>query len=1028
MYVWCHLPTIFNQRRALRIAGLLTLCVALITTLFFANVSQAAPGINKTLSFNGRLQFSTGAVVPDGHYNIQFKIYQDGAGTAAGNPGGTLKWTETHVNNGGTGGVEVRNGYFSVNLGAGNPFGTDVDWNQDTLWLSMNVAGSATGCTLFNTAPCAADGEMLPMKRITATPYALNAGAVGGKTADNFVQLAQGVQTDASTNTSSIHINKTGTGNLLQLQNAGADALTVTQQGDLVLGASSDRSIYVDQADNDTNGKFLTLYGGQGGEGSGSNGGDVVLQGGSAGGTNGNGGNINIDAGAKTGSGVDGYIAIGTNSARDIIIGSGHLSTSQNISIGANNTAGSTTNVNIGSGGSAASGTTNIRAKNSVTIQTNGTTRATFSDSANTVYFGNGVSSSTPNNFTIQGTDSSATAVAGGSLTVQGGNATTGNANGGNVTISGGSGSGTGANGLVVLTTPTFSTVTNDANCYASGALVSDSCTIAASTVNNSSAVIVGFDTAGRAATLPDPTITTPGRIIYVMAASDSEDFTLRANVGGGAGIEQNIAMRKNSTTTLIWNGTNWSAAGGSNSATLQNVYDNTLQDAGGAELVVSQTSGTNGLTIRESNDNPVNGTLLSVQTAAAASLLSVNGNVNEQASNGGAEQDGGSAAAFPSNTWGDTGTASISRHTTQGNYVANGKGSVKVVSSAALSGAYNQLSAALTPNTTYNVSLSVRLESGSFNDFTVLYAPDGITPTATCIDNVTVSTSEWKKVSCSFPAPASGITSGNVIGFGQTGSGAHTYYIDNLSVTPSASAAPNVQVGGGQNGGPTTLFTLDKSASAPTSADSDALLGSMYYDITLGKVQCYEAEGWGACGASPDSFVTISPEYSNAVKNGSGIGTMTSDLCSDTLNINDGSSAQPTICGTNETFNFYKWTSPEVSAQTKSFYVTHQLPATFKEFVAGSTSVMGRTDSTDSSVTYQIYRNDGTGLTACGSVVSVSTGVKTTWQKATATGSADPSTCAFEPGDSIVIKISLTAANDANAYASTLGFAFSNN
>ena len=95
---------------------------------------------------------------------MQFKIYQDGTGTAAGNPGGSLKWTETYVNNDGTAGIEVKNGYFSVNLGSKTAFGSSVDWNQDTLWLSMNIAGSATNCTSFNSGACIADGEMLPMK------------------------------------------------------------------------------------------------------------------------------------------------------------------------------------------------------------------------------------------------------------------------------------------------------------------------------------------------------------------------------------------------------------------------------------------------------------------------------------------------------------------------------------------------------------------------------------------------------------------------------------------------------------------------------------------------------------------------------------------------------------------------------------------------------------------------------------------------------------------------------------------------
>lgn len=38
--------------------------------------------------------------------------------------------------------VRVKNGYFSVYLGSVTPFGTDVDWNQDTLWFSIDVGGA----------------------------------------------------------------------------------------------------------------------------------------------------------------------------------------------------------------------------------------------------------------------------------------------------------------------------------------------------------------------------------------------------------------------------------------------------------------------------------------------------------------------------------------------------------------------------------------------------------------------------------------------------------------------------------------------------------------------------------------------------------------------------------------------------------------------------------------------------------------------------------------------------------------------
>lgn len=987
--------------------------------------AHAATGVNQQLNFQGRLLNKQGATIADGYYNIEFKIYQDGDGQSVGNttgtPAGTLKWTESHLNANGKG-VVVKNGFMSVQLGSITAFGNLVDWNQDTLWLSMNIGDTNTTCTPFSN--CLPDGEMVPMKRLSATPYSINSSRLDGKTSANFLQLAQGLQTDSSNSTSSIHLNKTGTGDLMTLQSAGSDAFRLTNTGDIALGDNVDHTISVVSASSAIAGRSLTVTGGGAGATSGLSGGNLVLK--------------------------------------------------------------------------------------------------------------------------------------------------------------GGTGDGTGATGLVVLGTPTFSTTIDDPNCYTGGALVTSSCTIALSSVNNSAAVLVGFSSDGQTATLPAPTITTAGRVIYISAANNSKDFTLQVN-GGGTGNQ--VAMRQNTTATMVWNGAAWTAAGASSSTTLQAAYDNTLQSAGGAELVVSKTAATNGLTIRDSSTNPVDGTLVSIQTSSAAVLLSVNSNLTEYASNAGAETSGtGGLNSFPASTWDPLSGSTVTRNTSAADFIATGQGSVSVATSTtAESGVKNTLTSALTSNNTYNVSFSARLASGTFTDMNVYYSVDGLAASVACKTNQAVTVSVWTKVNCAFTAPASGVTSGNAILIRQASAGtARTFYVDNLSVTiaadynyatdgsvrdatnfttnwtsvatatvsrsttvgydasdsaetvttganqgvrnklainplpntlyrvtvyASASSAfnnftvsysrdggtssvncadyntqtvssvvtsftkvtcyistdataatnpyvyftqtdatgrtfyvdtfsmtlstnttPNVQVGGGLHGGPVTLLTLDRGASAPIASNNDALLGSMYYDTTLGKLQCYEADGWGACGSSPDNVVTISPEYTNAVMHGTGVGTMTSDICSDALNINDGSSSQPTICGTNETYNFYKWTSPQATAQTYSIYVTYQLPDTFQDFSSSQTSLMGRTDSTNAIVEYQVYRNDpATGMTPCGSAVAVSSGAVTSWKTGIASGAADPSTCGFKPGNSIVFKINVVASQNANAYIGNLNFTFTN-
>lgn len=168
---------------------------------------RAATGINKTLNFQGRLLNAAGAVVADGTYNMEFKIYQGGDGVLGGGDE-TLKWTEDWVYGSGSPDhrVTVRNGYFSLALGSITAFGTSVDWNQDTLWLSTNVGNTSQVATF---AGASGDGEMTPFRRLSSAVYALNAGQLGGLAASDFAQLAVN-QTFSGANTFQPAANVTG--------------------------------------------------------------------------------------------------------------------------------------------------------------------------------------------------------------------------------------------------------------------------------------------------------------------------------------------------------------------------------------------------------------------------------------------------------------------------------------------------------------------------------------------------------------------------------------------------------------------------------------------------------------------------------------------------------------------------------------------------------------------------------------------------------------------------------------------------
>ncbi len=594
---------------------------------------------------------------------------------------------------------------------------------------------------------------------------------------------------------------------------------------------------------------------------------------------------------------------------------------------------------------------------------------------------------------------------AGNDLSIKAGAAGSGNTNGGNLLLAGGLGSGTGVQGLISLAPTIFSAASLQTN------------TIAAGLVDSYSSIPVTANTIGLTVSIPIPINAVTGRVLYVTAVNGSNDFTILL---GGSSIS--VAMKANSTATLIWNGSGWTAAGASSSTDLQSAYNNTLTSAGGAEIVLNGTGGNaDGFTIRNNAATPIIGPLLEVQSAIGTNLLSVNNNALELAANGGVETLGSFAT-----DWTAVGAPTISRHTTLAN-VATGQASAQVSTTAAANtGIRNNLATAPAVNTTYQVSLTGKLNSGTFTTLDIEYSRDGGTTLTNCDNSLstTLVTTGWSKVTCTFTAPATAASNADLI-IRQTDATARIFWIDNLSVTilTATSTPPNVQIGGGLYGGAPTLLTLDRSSSAPVASGNTTLLGSMYYDTTSGRIQCYEADGWGACGSSPDNFVNLVPEYGGAVLNGTGVGTLISDFCSNqsgVLQINI------SLCGTGQALNFYKWTSPQATQQIYSIYVSYQLPAAFKQFQTDTTvQLTARTDNTtNGAVTYEMFRSEAGVLTACGTETAV-TSTANTWQTVGINGN-ELTGCGFSNSSAnnfVIFKINVKAKSNANAYVGTLSF-----
>ncbi len=187
-----------------------------------------AQSVPSTLNFQARLLTSSGAIVPDGTYNVEFKLYDQESG-------GTELWTETrtfdtdssdlHLN--------VRSGYLSVYLGDKTPFPSSIDWN-DQHYLTMNIGGTSVTPTW--------DGEMTPRIRLTSVPYAfqaeqanqaLDSEQLQGRSASEFVQLSPSSQQSGG-------INISGTGQF------GSNLSTqgnLTANGTLTIQGTSNSSI-----------------------------------------------------------------------------------------------------------------------------------------------------------------------------------------------------------------------------------------------------------------------------------------------------------------------------------------------------------------------------------------------------------------------------------------------------------------------------------------------------------------------------------------------------------------------------------------------------------------------------------------------------------------------------------------------------------------------------------------------------------------------------------------------------------------
>ena len=550
--------------------------LSLSSTLSFIHPQQVRAAVNSSnLNYQARLLDAGGAVVPDGSYNVDFKIYTDPTlgGQAVGTCSSTCVWEETY-NYGGYSGahssspgpqIVVKDGYLSAYLGQYTSFPTTIKWEQP-LYLTMNIGGLTSGGAITW------DGEMAPRIQLTALPYAFIASQLannnsghrqtlnfgGSPTVDEAFTLPDVPSGVICLQTSSSCGFTTGLGaGFVQGGNSfGATALLGTTDGNILQFQTN--SIVRETLDTSNNAYFgngataatpnnfsilgtgsttagtvgaqITINGGAGATTTtGSAGGNLILLGGNAGGSGiNNGGNVSLQGGSKTSTGTIGNILLQSSGGN---VGIGTSGTPAGLlSVG-----GTTGNLTIDSTGNlTTSGTINANGGNIST--TAGTANLFNTTTTNTINFGAAIG-------------------AGNTQTLNIGNSSTGTTN---TTVGSSSGTsttniqGSGTNGIINTSGNTVSTQTTNgitiSNSTGSSNILQVNNNVAGTTVLNVSNITnnvltnPGFET-NFVGWTPDigvsgaPTafgrITTPATSIY--DGIGSLQVTTQAAIGQGA-------------------------------------------------------------------------------------------------------------------------------------------------------------------------------------------------------------------------------------------------------------------------------------------------------------------------------------------------------------------------------------------------------------------------------------------------------------------------------------------------------------
>lgn len=207
--------------------------------------AEAVQGIPYRINFQGRLADSSGNVLPDGYYNIKFRIWD--ALTS-----GTNLWQEDRIMTGSDNRVQVTNGLFSVQLGSLTALNPSVFNSSSQRYLEIELPSTATATCATNGCASFTEGAFTPRQPLAASPYAYNSDTLDGIDSAGFAQLSPGSQQTGFINIS---------GNLTSGGSLQGTSATLTGTGGLTLGAATSATGKI-VFQNSTNSNTVTLQSG----------------------------------------------------------------------------------------------------------------------------------------------------------------------------------------------------------------------------------------------------------------------------------------------------------------------------------------------------------------------------------------------------------------------------------------------------------------------------------------------------------------------------------------------------------------------------------------------------------------------------------------------------------------------------------------------------------------------------------------------------------------------------------------------